>query len=301
MFPDKIERMILDGVTDTVEYFHGNITAELLDTDKAVDTFFQSCFEAGPDLCAFYDSSPEKISANLDTLYEQLKITPMPANDGTNYGIFDYGLLRHTIRGLAYSPYQTFQPLAEGLALLAQGNASLMFSLGYTPLLNNPCSCGTSDPNINGLDALLTIACNDADAQNRTLEQWDEVYNAAANVSAYGEVLVGFGMRCQCVPFFTDRIRRFHPFLTDRGRLRRRTRSVDLGEVTQRLLFYLSATLQASFWLSFRSQCAYAPFSDPITPLVGAKRMSSLFPGSTTLTQNSTGVCALPVLSDIVV
>jgi hypothetical protein len=219
MFPDKIERMVLDGVADTEEFFHGNVTAELLDTDKAVDTFFQSCFEAGPDLCAFYDSSPQKISANLDALYEQLKIAPMPANDSTSYGVVDYGFLRHTIRTLVYTPYQTFQPLAEGLALLAQGNASLIFSLNHSPLESNPCSCGTSDPNINGFDALLTIVCNDADVQNRTLEQWEDVFNATANVSAYAEVLSGIAMRCQCVFFCRNNIHQSRPYFLGRGRL----------------------------------------------------------------------------------
>jgi hypothetical protein len=299
MFPDKIERMVLDGVVDSEEYFRGNITAMLLDTDKAVDTFFQSCFEAGPDLCAFYDNSPEKISANLDALYEQLKIAPMPANDGTNYGVVDYGFLRHTVRALAYTPYQAFQPLAEGLALLAQGNASLIFSLNNLPLESNPCSCGTSDPNINENDALLTIACNDAEVQNRTLDQWEDVFNAAANVSAYAEVFSGITMRCQCVLFCMNHIRQSHPYFSGRGQLRRKTRSVDLGEEIHPLLFYSSVTLPASLYVYFLPQCAYAYSTDPVTPLVGAKKMSSLFPGSTTLTQNSTGVCALPSLFGI--
>jgi hypothetical protein len=207
MFPDKIERMVLDGVADTEEYFRGNITAELLDTDKAVDTFFQSCFEAGPDLCAFYDSSPEKISANLDALYEQVKVAPMPAIYGTNYGIVDYGFLRETIYSLVATPYQSFQLLAEGLARLAQGNASLVFALNDSPLESSPCNCWTSDPSINEVDAELTIICNDADVQNQTLEQWEDVFNAAANVSAYSEVLAGVYMRCQCVPFCMSDIR----------------------------------------------------------------------------------------------
>jgi hypothetical protein len=230
--------MVLDGVADTEAYFHGNVTANLLDTDKAVDMFFQSCFEAGPDLCAFYDSSPEKISANLDALYEQLKIAPMPANDGTNYGVVDYGFLRHTLREFSYSPYQTFQPLAEGLALLAQGNASLLFSLNYVPLESNPCSCGTSDPDINTVDALFAISCNDGDVQNRTLEQWEGVFDAAANVSAYSEVFTGLSMRCQCVPFFRSYLHHPSSIFTGRSRSRRRTLSVDLGEGTQHLLFY---------------------------------------------------------------
>ena len=129
MYPDKIERMVLDGVADTEEYFRGNVTADLLDTDKAVDVFFDACYEAGPELCAFYDSSPEQISANLDALYDALKVAPVPALiSESSFGVVDYGMLKDLIRNVVYSPYQYFPALAQGLALLLSRSLTLLSS-----------------------------------------------------------------------------------------------------------------------------------------------------------------------------
>ena len=58
----------------------------MLDTDKALDGFFQACYEAGPDTCAFYDSSPAQISTNFDALFDQLKNAPLPEAAATSAG-----------------------------------------------------------------------------------------------------------------------------------------------------------------------------------------------------------------------
>jgi hypothetical protein len=198
-FPDNVGRMVLDGVVETEAYFAGNISASFLQTDEAIGVFFQSCFEAGPERCAFYDSSPEKISANLDAIYEQLKVAPMAAFDAKNYGIVDYGLLRALMRSSAYFPTSSFGPLADALALLSNGNASAVFSLGNLPLVNSPCNCSGEDPTTNGFDAFVSIWCNDAVTFNNTVEEWQEYYEEAASVSAYADVWAGTYMRCSYV------------------------------------------------------------------------------------------------------
>ena len=155
MFPDNIEHMVLDGIEDPDAYFSGDVTPSLQDTDKAVQTFFDACYQSGPERCAFYDSSPEKISENLHAIFDQLIVQPMPAFNGTDYGLFDYNLLHSFIRQAAYGPYSTFPELAEGFAQIAKGNASYFFSISHQPNTFN-CDCNKTSPN-NTIDAQTAV------------------------------------------------------------------------------------------------------------------------------------------------
>ena len=171
----------------------------MLDTDAVLDVFFQTCFEAGPERCAFYDSSPSKISANFDALYESLKTAPLPIFvDETTYGILDYSTARQFARNALYSPYDSFPAYAGALAQLQQGNGSALYALAGTQNTFS-CDCANVTNPENGIDSLTAVGCNDAIIANRTFEQWVEYYEAAANVSKLSEVLVGAAMRCSYV------------------------------------------------------------------------------------------------------
>ncbi|VDC03622.1 unnamed protein product [Peniophora sp. CBMAI 1063] len=256
LYPDSIERMVLDGVLDAQEYYAGNVTANLLDTDKAVNVFFQACYEAGPDLCAFYDSSAKQISANLDALYEQLKEAPIPVLiNEASFGFVDYGMLRGIIRDVVYFPYQYFPFLAQGLALLQQGNGTAFFEFAGTTSTFS-CDCANSTNPDNGIDALLTVGCNDAPVQNYSVSEWQSQFDTAAGVSEYAEVYFGLALRCQSWPVGTSS---------------RVPSPSSLGGNTSAPILFVANTI------------------DPATPHVGAVATSALFPGSALLTQNSTG------------
>ncbi|KZV74674.1 hypothetical protein PENSPDRAFT_681844 [Peniophora sp. CONT] len=266
IYPDKIERMVLDGVIDVEGYYAtGNVTFNLLDTDKAVDVFFQACYEAGPELCAFYDTSPEQISANLDALYESLKVAPVPALiSESSFGVVDFGMLKDLIRNIVYTPYQLFPTLAQGLALLRQGNGTVIFELASTTS-SFTCDCASSPDPENGIDALLTILCNDIPPQNYTVSEWQSQYDAATDVSDYADVYFGLAMRCQSWPVTaSDRV----PF------------SRSIGGNTSVPILFVGNTI------------------DPATPIAGAVATSSRFPGSALLTQNSTGHISISATSN---
>ena len=111
----------------------------MLDTDAVLDVFFQTCFEAGPERCAFYDSSPSKISANFDALHERLRIAPLPVFvNETSYSILDYSTARSYARLSLFTTYADFPAYAEALAQLQQGNGSVLYALAGTP---NTFSC----------------------------------------------------------------------------------------------------------------------------------------------------------------
>lgn len=52
MFPDKIDRMILDGNINPTDYYHGTNEESVDDADAAQSNFFAACASAGPENCA---------------------------------------------------------------------------------------------------------------------------------------------------------------------------------------------------------------------------------------------------------
>ncbi|KAF8351757.1 Alpha/Beta hydrolase protein, partial [Amanita rubescens] len=187
LFPDNVGRLVVDGVVDAPNYFAALFNENLLDTDKVLQIFFDSCFIAGPSGCSFYASSPEAISKNLDRLYDMTKTTPFPVlNNASSYGVVDYNFLRTTIFISLYSPYSSFPPLADALAELSKGNAKPLWDYGSTTqLLVNEV-----------LDPLIAIGCNDASLIPGTLEDAEQYYNKLVKTSEWADIWIRERISC---------------------------------------------------------------------------------------------------------
>jgi pimeloyl-ACP methyl ester carboxylesterase len=79
LYPDRIGRMIIDGVVDTEDHFNGGWETSIVDNDKVVQQFFKKCFEAGPELCHFHRnaSSWTELEERFQALFEHLKQHPI--------------------------------------------------------------------------------------------------------------------------------------------------------------------------------------------------------------------------------
>ena len=170
MFPDKVERMIVDGVLNVIDYFSGTWSKMMTDTEEVMDSFYKYCSEAGPDRCAFYTGSkPEDIQGRLANLLEALRTQPLPytiSSDGINQpDIFTYSHLRSMIAVALYTPLLTFSPLAEFLVLV---ESSLeLGNLTAGPIVNPLLTCSPNayeDIFNNALllgEAQYSITCGD--------------------------------------------------------------------------------------------------------------------------------------------
>lgn len=79
LFPDRVERMVLDGVVEAEDYYSLGWRSNLYDADKALDSFIQSCFQAGEkERCAFWGPSVHDIRSRLDALLQGLEYNPFP-------------------------------------------------------------------------------------------------------------------------------------------------------------------------------------------------------------------------------
>ncbi|GAA5838517.1 hypothetical protein JCM3766R1_006000 [Sporobolomyces carnicolor] len=132
MFPDKVNRFILDGVSNSVSYtqdlwqwgFDG-----MDDTHKTLEGFFSSCAESGPKGCAFarHGSTAQELRARLDSIYEKLIERPLAVGQsGWGPGIVTASDVHYTIFHSLYAP-RYWPLLATLLSEVEQGNGTRMF------------------------------------------------------------------------------------------------------------------------------------------------------------------------------
>ncbi|KAJ7660883.1 Alpha/Beta hydrolase protein [Mycena polygramma] len=250
MFPDKVERIIIDAVPKRI--LLANLTIEATDTDKALQSFFDGCAAAGPDLCAFYEPTAAAIADRLEALTNSIRTQPVPVITPAAYGLVDYSLLRSTIFSVLYDPYKMFPTLAQSLAALEKGDGAALYAILATPSFE--CNCnGTVFPPSD--DSTVAIECGDAAQVTDSIDQVTEFYNNAVKTSQFAELFMG-SERGSCTGWQVYRDDRFK------------------GPVAANTSFPL---------------LLIANTADPVTPRAAALKTQAGFPGSVLLTQNSTG------------
>lgn len=170
-----------------------------LDTDKAMQSFFDGCYEAGPDGCPFYAPSSEEISKNLTQLYDRISRTPVPVHSDEIYGLVDYDQLRLAVFTSLYAPFARFHPLAQALSDLAKGNGTALYRMNPKPGFD--CSC---DDTANPFEEMLLeggyfVGCTDGQAVPPELEYAIKYYEEMANQSAWGTILADDRILCSYV------------------------------------------------------------------------------------------------------
>lgn len=170
----------------------------LLDADKTLQTFFDSCFAGGPDLCPFYDSSPQAISRKLDDLTRTITLRPIPVVTNISYGLVDYARLRGAIGLSLYSPYVDFPRLARGLADLSQGDGTGIYQMLETePLFD--CHCGDTAPLSTIQDARAAISCTDGQEVRDTVDELEVFVRDLLRTSQWGEFWAILRIECTYV------------------------------------------------------------------------------------------------------
>ncbi|CAL8580361.1 hypothetical protein XPA_006090 [Xanthoria parietina] len=115
MFPDRMDKVVLDGCVNPHDYYAGLDVEQVTDSDRSYDGFFTGC-AAHPEACELAQGSP--IPADLkrqfyDLLYS-LKNEPYVATINGNATIFDYNALKAAVQNAIYST-ATWPLLATGL------------------------------------------------------------------------------------------------------------------------------------------------------------------------------------------
>ncbi|OJD30778.1 tap domain-containing protein [Diplodia corticola] len=120
MFPERVDRVIIDGVLNIHQYWHYHDTEMWEGTDRTFSAFLEACVEAG-DKCAL--NRPNATASSLeDGFYawlEDVKYHPISLPD---YSI-DYSALRGSVVGALYNP-RVYSDLAELIDGMMTGNVT---------------------------------------------------------------------------------------------------------------------------------------------------------------------------------
>lgn len=190
LFPDKIERMVLDGNVDAVEFSTAVGTHYLEDTDKVWSALFTFCHSAGPERCALHASSPAKIEKRVDELLANLKIYPVivpGSTPGERPEMVTYSTVRKVVSSSLYRPILTFPSLAAALAELELGNGLPILALSSQEVKESQlCGGGGGGEDLEGNgDASVAISCSDNGGWNEdaTVEDFGRILEAAKEKS----------------------------------------------------------------------------------------------------------------------
>lgn len=295
MFPERIGRMVLDGVVDADDYAATGWTSNLQDNNKTWAKFFDYCFEAGP-RCALYGEAvkgPGEIRTKVEDFLSALKDDPLPLIANDNVYLLTYFILKANIHLCLYFPNMLWPLLAISLRSLLDGEtakaASVFQSAALwrqssgkfapsTPFLYGPDrSSGqlhdNTEPDTLGYawqpEAAVSVLCGDGD--DITYYSKAEFAEFASQLESQsplvGSIWAEIPMHCTHWPAAV------RPSSANRFTGPFRSNLSDYDPHASPLLFIANT-------------------ADPVTPLRNALKMSEQHEGSVVLTQDVPGHCS---------
>ncbi|VUC36557.1 unnamed protein product [Clonostachys rosea] len=254
LFPDRVGRMVLDGVFDAEQYYDNNWRDVADQMDETIEKFSSLCHSAGPDRCSFWGPSPANITARMDQIILELQNHPVAVSKAQSQGLptkATYSDLKALLFNNFYSPRSGFPVIAKVLHQLENGNASALADI--------PNGLGITS------DAGFVTRCVDSYRRNKltTIEEFKSYVEYMVSTSKYtGDIY----------PIIVETIlcRSFRPQLPDSMVIRNPISGVQKP---------------TSFPILLASNTV-----DPGTPLKSAQKLSSQFPGSVLLLQEGVGV-----------
>ncbi|KAH7068442.1 TAP-like protein-domain-containing protein [Auriculariales sp. MPI-PUGE-AT-0066] len=181
MFPDRVGRIVVDGIVDLDDYFVGAWSNNLRDADKEIDLVSKAC-SLSPTHCMLYEPSGPLVRARIERILGNLYKDPLVVFDSdaslnTRYGIVDYGSAKLLLLKMLYSPYALFPITANAFAAAEKGDGRPLFNLLYPRgMAGSEWRCKADrDPSDDEVPVLLSmealggIACGDAPPKMSTL------------------------------------------------------------------------------------------------------------------------------------
>lgn len=203
MFPDRVERIALDGVlyVQTIaEPFSVNM---LEDTDKVYGMFFRYCIRAGPSQCAFAREGDDvdKLRSRTEGVLRSLREHPLVGvHPATNTpSIITWDTVQAATFGMLYSPELLFPLLAVIYDLLYRKEFEVLHaSMPQLHSRSDPQTyCSTRLPtSFDSGDAQTAIRCADQRNYDRTIRKLEQRFDEMAIVSSFADVMINVDLPC---------------------------------------------------------------------------------------------------------
>lgn len=246
LYPDRVGRIVLDGVADADDFVRTGWKTNLQDSEKTLASFWEYCFTGGFQ-CPLYataDNSPAAIAARVGDVLAQLRREPRPITYRGTSALVTYSDLRNLIFETLYDPwgnstsnpgYDVLANIFATLLLPEDDNADKVAEVvgPYIPSLtglsgsesgNNggESRCGWIPPaRSSKLEASPAVFCTDgvASARNDTFEDFAAKYRLLSSQSpTVGANWAKIPTMCHTWPFRAE-WRYAGPFLNKRTKI----------------------------------------------------------------------------------
>lgn len=153
MFPSRVGRLIIDGVSNLEEWYESFFFEEsLVDTDETYAGFVEECFKA-KEACPLNSikdksfKSSSELKSYIDGFLADLEEVPIPVYlNASNYGsVTRRKIVTNGIFMSLYKPAPTWAILAENLAALFNGNSTPAYNSYSDNWIANVISDETND------------------------------------------------------------------------------------------------------------------------------------------------------------
>lgn len=175
LYPDRVERMVLDGVVDAQKYYSGVGPEPIADADNVFDKLTVYCDKMGEG-CPFYvGGGPAAIKEAYKDIENSLFNTSLAVQPSTTRGpeVVTWTDLKTIQRIAIYQPLMAFSYLAGAASDLVKGDGSVLADFKHgrrAPvcpsaecLISGPWSPDCQGIGQNELYAMSAILCGDAD------------------------------------------------------------------------------------------------------------------------------------------
>lgn len=258
MFPDRVKRLVVDGVVEYSNFLSANWSSNLLDTEKTMDSFYFHCARAGYPNCVLANetggSTPSDIKQRAANILQSLHHNPLPVYTD----VLSYSDVKLFVATALYRPILVFPLLAMIFVGIEQKNSEFLL-----PLVNalHPAACAVDNAQYLYVaeDATMAIACSDGDDQSYMSREDFEVF-----AQELAEISPSIGsiwstIRMNCIHYTLPAVHRFRgPWKAN----------------TSHPLLFIGNT------------------ADPVTPGLFARQMAEGFEGAVALMQDSGGHCS---------
>ncbi|KAK5213541.1 hypothetical protein LTR41_001120 [Exophiala xenobiotica] len=274
MYPERVSRMVLDGVVDAEDYYNGPWLGNLQDTDNILHNMMRYCSEAGPDNCRLWrPGGAPAVLAAYEKLLHDIWDDPLSVVGDQRRGpeIITWTDVKMVVKDALYQPIILGPIMVELLQDIINGTGSVFASYkqsGRTPScrseqceIDGPYSEECVSPGWNELEATSAILCTDAqDIGSFTEDEFRGYWRMLQTQSkAMGDYWAQ--TRLGCASWQARAKWRF-------------AGPVAAANGTSHPILWVSNTL------------------DTVTPLRNAKRMNERFNGSVLLQQDCEGHCS---------
>ena len=258
MFPEKIDRMVLDGNINPTDYYHGTMEESVDNVDAGLLNFFVTCAEAGPTFCPLADgtSTGQELHDSFMQILNQLKsgeLTLTTTSSSGNTVQVTYGDLGGIFFEALRSP-SSFTKAADAFVTILKSSTG-----GTSRVLKREEFDPLAASSVDVPQALTAITCGDWDGLAGTLSDFEDWLNVYLERSKFGgDQLIS--ILYSCATWKVHAREQFAGKFTD-------------VETKTPILFI------------------NGPY-DPVTPLTSAKNSSSGFTNSALLQTMGAGHCS---------